>query len=123
PGRDRRGWLLALLVAALAALVWVVLFRPSRAGTSAPAPPPTASVPGDLRPLPPGSPTDGLGTKMLPVTVSPAKELTDGQSVTVTGAGFTPRVSVGAVMCTGAARTQGVAACDLTTSLGTTTTD
>jgi hypothetical protein len=63
--------------------------------------------------LPTGSPTDGLGTKMLPVRATPDKGLVDGQSVLVVGSGFPAHVMVGGVMCTGAAKTQGVAACDL----------
>jgi hypothetical protein len=93
-------------------LVAAVLARRPGSGPSGP-------VPGPARPdhvvdLPVGAPTDGLGTKMLPVRVMPDKGLVDGQLVVVSGWGFPPNVFVGGVMCTGAAKTQGVAACDLT---------
>ena len=82
--------------------------------TSAPGVTTVDSVPDDLAELPTGSPTDGLGTKMPPVRAYPDKDLVDGQQVRVVGSGFPPHAFVGGVMCTGAAKTQGAAACDLT---------
>jgi hypothetical protein len=81
------------------------------------------SVPGDIVALPAGGPSDGLGTKMFPVHASPDKDLVSGQTVILTGTGFPARTQVGAVMCTGAARTQGAAACDLAHTAPGTLTD
>lgn len=47
-----------------------------------------------------GGPRDGLDSLGLPVQVSPAEGLADGQSVTVTGQGFPALTPLGVVMCT-----------------------
>jgi Neocarzinostatin family len=46
-----------------------------------------------------GGPRDGLDSLRLPVQVSPADGLADGQTVTVTGSQFPPNTQLGVVMC------------------------
>lgn len=76
---------------------------------------PDAPDPGGLpRPVGLGAPTDGKASMRLPVRVAPDHDLVDGQRVTVIGSGFRPRTTVGAVMCTDRAQTQGINACDMT---------
>lgn len=104
----------ALVAVPVVVLVLVVAVLARRPGSGSAGPVPGPARPDHVVDLPVGSPTDGLGTKMLPVRVMPDKGLVDGQLVVVSGWGFPPNVFVGGVMCTGAAKTQGVAACDLT---------
>lgn len=66
--------------------------------------------------LTPASPIDGKATKRHPVRVTPDTGLVDGQQVTVTGSEFPPNADIGVVMCTNAAATIGVDACDISTS-------
>lgn len=55
-------------------------------------------------------------SKQLPVQVTPHKGLHDGDTVTVTGSGFTPGSSVAIIECNGSAATIGLEACDINTS-------
>jgi hypothetical protein len=59
---------------------------------------------------------DGKGSQRLPVKVAPDVGLLNGQVVRVKGAGFPAGASVAAVMCTMAAGSQGIEACDIGTS-------
>jgi len=59
-------------------------------------------------------PTDGVASRLLPVVVEPSTGLTGGQTVAISGSGFTPGASLGAVLCSaGAAGGGGVAYCEL----------
>lgn len=114
-GRNRRGWLVVAAPVVVVLIVAGFLARRPDADGGVPGPRQVSTPrPDHVVDLPTGSPTDGLGTKMLPVRATPDKGLVDGQSVLVVGSGFPAHVMVGGVMCTGAAKTQGVAACDLT---------
>lgn len=72
--------------------------------------------PGVLTPL---GPRDGLDSIRLPLTVEPATGLTDGQTVSVSAAGFVPGESVGIVQCAkltpdqGPDHRSGAEACDI----------
>lgn len=68
----------------------------------------------------PEAPTDGMASRLLDVRVSPDSDLVDGQEVTVTGSGFPAGQPFVVIMCTNAARVQGVNACDINTSTGMT---
>jgi hypothetical protein len=66
------------------------------------------------RPAALAAPTDGVASRVLPVVVEPSTQLTDGQVVGISGSGFTPRATLGAVLCSaGAAGGGGVAFCEL----------
>ena len=60
------------------------------------APPDLEGMPA---PIALGGPTDGKDSVGLPVKVEPSTGLVDGQTVSVTAAGFPPGQSVGVVMC------------------------
>lgn len=125
PPPRRTAQLVAMAAVIIALVVGVTQFRPNddvevaveevttSSSTSVPAP--TVPDPGVSLAL--GAANDGVESVGLPITVSPATALLDGQEVTVTGSGFPPGESVGVVMCTReAARdygAQGVAACNL----------
>ncbi|MGK2947440.1 MAG: neocarzinostatin apoprotein domain-containing protein [Acidimicrobiales bacterium] len=72
--------------------------------------------PGVLTPL---GPRDGLDSIRLPLTVEPATGLADGQTVSVSAAGFVPGESVGIVQCAkltpdqGPDARSGAEACDI----------
>ena len=66
------------------------------------------------RPVALAAPTDGMASRLLPVVVEPSTQLSDGQVVGISGSGFTPRATLGAVLCSaGAAGGGGVAFCEL----------
>jgi hypothetical protein len=65
--------------------------RPAQQGTDA-ADPVVAA---------PAGPRDGLDSKGHPVTVEPAIDLTEGQTVAVSGSGFPANTDLGIVMCAG----------------------
>ena len=66
------------------------------------------------RPIGLSAPTDGVASRLLPVVVEPSTELVDGQVVSISGSGFTPGATLGAVLCTaGAGGGGGVAFCEL----------
>ena len=66
------------------------------------------------RPIGLSAPTDGMASRLLPVVVEPSTELVDGQVVSISGSGFTPEATLGAVLCTaGAGGGGGVAFCEL----------
>jgi hypothetical protein len=59
-------------------------------------------------------PMDGKDSRLLPVLVEPSTGLGDGQTVTISGSGFTPGARLGAVLCSsGAAGGGGVTFCEL----------
>jgi len=113
----RRSWsehaqpvLAGLAVVALLAIIVVVFTRPI-GGTAMPptiTPAPVA--------ITPEAPWDGRQSRRLPVAVQPATGISDSQTVTITGTGFPAGKSVAAVVCTIAAGSQGVDACDISTS-------
>ena len=55
-------------------------------------------------------------SERLPVSVSPHTELSDGDTVTVTASGFEPGANLVIVECTDDAVTDGIDACDVSTS-------
>lgn len=60
------------------------------------------------------APTDGAASRLLPVVVEPSTQLVDGQVVGISGSGFTPGATLGAVLCSaGASGGGGVAFCEL----------
>jgi hypothetical protein len=60
------------------------------------------------------APTDGTASRLLPVVVEPSTGLAHGQTVRISGSGFSPGASLGAVLCSaGAAGGGGVAFCEL----------
>lgn len=61
----------------------------------------------------PRSPIDGRSSWRLPVLAQPQSGINDGDTVTVYGRGFDAHDSLGVVMCTSEAESEGVAACDL----------
>jgi cell division septation protein DedD len=105
------------VVVVLLAGVAITVARPGRGKTGPPGVTPAPDIT-------PEAPWDGKQSRRLPVTVTPASGIVDGQTVTITGSGFPVGKSVAAVVCTIAAGSQGVAACDVSTSsfmAGTTT--
>lgn len=65
---------------------------------------------------PSGAPSDGRDSLRLPVTVEPSTGLSPGDTVTVTGEGFTPGETVGIVLCGGLEGDEtvyGADACDI----------
>ncbi len=66
------------------------------------------------RPAALAAPTDGVASRLLPVLVEPSTDLAQGQVVAISGSGFTPGATLGAVLCSaGAAGGGGVAFCEL----------
>lgn len=66
------------------------------------------------RPAGLAAPTDGVASRLLPVFVEPSTQLSHGQVVGISGSGFTPGATLGAVLCSaGAAGGGGVAFCEL----------
>jgi len=60
------------------------------------------------------APMDGTDSRLLPVLAEPSTGLTDGQTIAISGSGFTPYVTLGAVLCSaGAAGGGGVGFCEL----------
>lgn len=67
--------------------------------------------------LAPAAPWDGKASLRLPVTITPNRDLVDGQEVTVTATGFPPNADLGVIMCTSEAAFAGIDACDIGTAL------
>jgi hypothetical protein len=112
--RQRQGaaWLLTLIMAPLLLVVAVNVFKSSdrSPGTNTSNTMPTA--------IAPGAAYDGKQSKRLPVRVTPDTNIVDGQVVTVSGSGFPANADIAVIMCTNAAQTFGVDACDIMTSTG-----
>lgn len=62
-----------------------------------------------------GKPDDGLDSIGLPVTVTPATELVDGQVVQISATGFPANTQVGLIQCTSQSIELGQSACDMST--------
>lgn len=106
PGRQRRIFVLTLVLVPIIAIA--TAFAVSRSGDDdVPAPPSVVA---------PASPIDGKESQRLPVRVTPDTGIVDSQLVTVTGSGFPANEAIAIVMCTNAAQTRGVDACDVSTS-------
>ena len=99
---------LAVLLLLVAAGIAVVRPSSGRSGPAAVKPDPVA--------ITPEAPWDGKQSRRLPITVTPDSGIADGQTVTITGSHFPVGKSVAAVVCTIAAGSKGVDACDIQTS-------
>ena len=117
-GRLRRGVVISVALIAVAGAV--LASRSGRADVDGP-PDPTEDLV-DLRPdvddasrrVSLTAPMDGKDSRLLPVLAEPSTGLTDGQTIAISGSGFTPRVTLGAVLCSaGAAGGGGVGFCEL----------
>ena len=116
-GRRRR----FVAAVGIAAILTVTLLLASGTGLNRSG---DSSKPPALTDQQPQAPWDGKDSRRLPVKVTPDVGLQDGQMVEVSGSGFPARASIAAVICTIAAGSRGVDACDLGTSsymAGTTT--
>ena len=106
---SRRPWALAVaIVAVLAVAVLGARKLDGRPGPDKVQPSPAA--------LQPQAAWDGKQSRRLPVTVTPNTGLHDGQTVIVHGSGFPRGTQVAVVVCTIAAGSVGVSACDISTS-------
>lgn len=118
PPPGRRAWVVALV--ALTVVVVGALVVADRDGAEGEGSATSTTVADDhdngeaaVAELTPQAAWDGRDSLLLPVSVSPASGLRDGQYVTVTGAMFPPEEDIGAVMCTTQAVEFGVSACDI----------
>jgi hypothetical protein len=75
-----------------------------------------AQVDGPITEVAPAAPWDGKASMRLPVTITPNRDLVDGQEVTVSASGFPPHADLGVLMCTNAAAFGGISACDISTA-------
>jgi hypothetical protein len=104
-------WLLTSGAVVLAvAVVAVLLTTGARTGGG------PARVDGPIVEQSVAAPWDGKASMRLPVTVTPNRDLVDGQEVTVTASGFPPHADLGVLMCTNAAVFGGISACDISTA-------
>ena len=110
----RRGAATASVVALVVAAVFVASWS-GDAGVEVTTDVDEQPAPGDpARPASLAGPTDGVASRLLPVLVEPSTHLSDGQVVAISGSGFTPGATLGAVLCSaGAAGGGGVAFCEL----------
>jgi hypothetical protein len=123
PGGERRAGTIAFWIALAAivlGLVALVKAAEGRSSTIDDAPSPGPDATGELGV---GAPRDGIDSIALPVTVEPATDLVDGQTVIVSGAGFPPGATVGIVQCSPhLLPLEGVERC-MVSAFGTATTD
>lgn len=106
----RQRWIFALTLVAVPLVLIAVAAAVSMSSSSSPetTPPPTQ--------IAPAAPTDGKASLRLPVTITPNRDLVDGQVVTISGTGFPANVDIAFATCTNASEQQGIDTCDLSTS-------
>lgn len=109
--RQRRAYALTLVAVPLVlamVLIAVSTWPSSSSSTPHPSPPPAQ--------IAPGAPTDGKDSLRLPVTITPNRDLVDGQVVMISGSGFPAAVEIAFATCTNASEQHGIDTCDLSTS-------
>jgi hypothetical protein len=120
-------WLVAAgLVVAVVLVVALVAVTRSPTDDSATPTTTTAPAPDDdgqqaTEEISVAAPYDGKASMRLPITVTPNRDLVDGQTVTVSGSGFPPGADIGVLMCTNEAVFDGIAACDIGTAISSVT--
>jgi hypothetical protein len=109
--RQRRAFVIALVAVPLVLVITALAF-----GVTSRDDDDTADAPDSSTELAGLAPTDGKDSQRLPVTITPHRDLEDGQVVTVSGSGFPPNVEIAFATCTNGAETYGIDSCDLSTS-------
>jgi hypothetical protein len=109
--RQRRAYALTLVAVPLVVagvLIAVGMWPSSSPSSPHPSPPPAQ--------IAPEAPTDGKASLRLPVTITPNRDLVDGQVITISGTGFPANVDIAFATCTNASEQHGIDTCDLSTS-------
>jgi hypothetical protein len=109
--RQRRAFALTLVAVPL--VLAVVLIVVSSWPSSSSSPPRPSPPPAQIAP---GAPTDGKASLRLPVSITPHRDLVDGQEVTIRGSGFPANAEIAFATCTNASEQRGIDRCDLSTS-------
>jgi hypothetical protein len=109
--RQRRAFVIAVVAVPLVLVITVLALGPTARDDDATNDNPDTST--ELAGL---APTDGKDSQRLPVTITPHRDLEDGQVVTISGSGFPPNVEIAFATCTNGAETYGIDSCDLSTS-------
>lgn len=109
--RQRRAFLVALVAVPLVLVITVLALGATSGDDDTTSD--TSETDTELAGL---APTDGKDSQRLPVTITPHRDLEDGQVVTISGSGFPPNVEIAFATCTNGAETYGIDSCDLSTS-------
>ena len=109
--RQRRAFVIALVAVPLVLVISVLAL-----GVTSRDDDDTTDTPDTSTELAGLAPTDGKDSQRLPVTITPHRDLEDGQVVTISGSGFPPNVEIAFATCTNGAETYGIDSCDLSTS-------